>query len=185
MNPVSLLEKYFPDRTSFAIVCEHSRLVAAKASAIARNLSEPVDVCFVEEAAWLHDIGICRTAAPKIGCFGNDSYMRHGIHGRRILETEGLHRHAMVCERHIGVGITAEDVKKQRLPLPVRNMSPTCIEEEIITFADLFFSKKPASISIEKSVISVRENLLNHGSEKLVIFDRWLARFGNPLLQVS
>ncbi len=182
MNPISLLEKYFPDRDSFAIVCEHSRLVAAKASAIARNLCEPVDLRFVEEAAWLHDIGICRTSAPKIGCFGSDPYLCHGIHGREILESEGLHRHALVCERHIGVGLTAEDVKTKSLPLPLRDMAPTCIEEEIVSFADLFFSKKPASISFEKSVIAVREGLLHLGSEKPIIFDRWLARFGNPPL---
>jgi uncharacterized protein len=182
MDPISLLEKYFPDCNALSIVIEHSRLVAAKASAIARSLPEPVDIRFVEEASLLHDIGICRTAAKEISCFGSDPYLCHGIHGREILEFEGLHRHALVCERHIGVGLTAEDVMTKRLPLPLRDMVPTCIEEEIISFADLFFSKKPASISMEKSVIAVRESLHHHGSEKSIIFDRWLTRFGNPEL---
>ncbi len=182
MNPIFLLQKYFTNPEAFAIVSEHSRLVSAKASAIARSLREPVDLCFVEEAAWLHDIGICRTDAPKIGCFGSDPYLCHGIHGRKILESEGLHRHALVCERHIGVGLTAEDVRTLGFPLPLRDMVPTCIEEEIITYADLFFSKKSASISSEKSIVAVRESLQRLGSGKPIIFDRWLARFGNPPL---
>jgi uncharacterized protein len=179
MNPITLLKKYFPDDHAFEIVSEHSRLVAGKALAIGRRLHTPVDLRFLEEAAMLHDIGICRIHAPRIGCFGKDPYLCHGIHGRAILETEQLPRHALVCERHIGVGITTDDIATQQLPLPARNMSPTCIEEEIISYADLFFSKRPETIEIEKSPDQVRKGLAIFGQEKVEKFDLWLKRFGD------
>lgn len=180
MNPVALLEKYFPDSHSFSIVLEHSRLVAAKAVAIAHSLDESVDSLFVEQAALLHDIGICRTSAPGIGCFGKDHYLCHGLHGRMILEMEGFPRHALVCERHIGVGLTRSDITEQGLPLPLQDMVPTCIEEEIISYADLFYSKKPGSLSREKTIESISEGLGRFGIHKVTIFKQWLLRFGNP-----
>ncbi|GAM10025.1 putative protein [Geobacter sp. OR-1] len=180
MNTEALIEKYFPDLAGRAIVLEHSRLVAAKALRIAATLGNGVDLKFIREAAMLHDIGICRTAAPGIGCHGSDHYLCHGIHGRAILEAEGLPRHALVCERHIGVGLTAEDIRDGELPLPHRTMAPTCIEEEIISFADLFYSKTPETLSVEKSAAVVRAGLARFGSGKTAIFDRWLGLFGNP-----
>lgn len=180
MNPIALLEKYFPDSHSFSIVLEHSRMVAAKAIAIARRLDEPVDTLFVEQAALLHDIGICRTSAPGIGCFGTDHYLSHGIHGRMILEKEGFPRHALVCERHIGVGLTKSDITEQGLPLPLKDMVPTCVEEEVICFSDLFFSKKPGSLAQEKTIEAIAEALGRFGPHKVRIFSGWLLRFGNP-----
>jgi len=178
MNTVHLLEKYFPEPLAFSIIFEHSSAVTAKALTIARMIGEQVDIDFVADAAMLHDIGICMTSTPKIGCFGSDHYITHGIHGREILESEGLPRHAMVCERHIGVGLTVDDISAQNLPLPYRDMSPTCIEEEIICFADLFYSKKPGFISEQKSIDQVRNNLKNFGQEKIEILEYWIRKFG-------
>lgn len=178
MNTRALIQKYFPDPVAFSIVYEHSSLVAAMAVSIAWKLDEPVDIYFIEQAAMLHDIGICMTAAPKIQCFGEYPYITHGIHGRTILEAEGLPRHALVCERHIGVGLTVEDIETQNLPLPHRDMSPTCIEEEIICFADLFYSKKPGHPAVEKSSEQVRIKLASFGHHKEHIFDRWMTSFG-------
>jgi uncharacterized protein len=177
MNPISILEKYFPEPVAYSIVYEHSCRVTEKALSIARRVAEPVDIRFIEEAAMLHDIGIFMTAAPKIKCFGNDPYITHGIHGRVILEKEGLHRHAMLCERHIGVGLTANDIKTQSLPLPCRDMIPTCIEEEIICFADLFYSKKPGALSDEKNLDQIRNSLIRYGQGKIEILENWINRF--------
>lgn len=185
MEPVALLEKYFPDHAARSIVCAHSRMVADRALAIARSVDGPVDLRFIEEAALLHDIGICMTAAPDIHCSGPDHYITHGIHGRMILEQEGFPRHALVCERHIGVGITVADIREQSLPLPCRDMMPTCIEEEIICYADLFYSKKPGSLSVEQSVAQVRSKLTALGHAKVELFDLWQKRFTprNPVHQ--
>jgi uncharacterized protein len=183
MNVVALLEKYYVDPVALSIVVEHSRLVAEKATRVVDALGRTdIDRRFVEEAAWLHDIGVCRTASPKIGCHGDEPYIRHGIIGRQILEAEGLQRHALVCERHIGVGLSVEDIRAQGLPLPDRDMSPQSIEERIICFADLFYSKKTGDVYQEKSLDSVREKLALFGGHKVGIFEEWLREFGpSPL----
>jgi len=179
MNALDLLHKYFPEAASFSIVFEHSRRVADKALRVGESIRLSGErLRFVEEAAMLHDIGICRIHAPDIGCTGQDPYIRHGIHGREILENEGLPLHALVCERHIGVGLTVEDIRLQSLPLPERDMSPVTLEERIVCCADLFYSKKPGNLHIEKSVEQVRHGLARFGNQKVEIFDSWLSGFG-------
>jgi uncharacterized protein len=178
MNAVSILEKYFPDPYLFDIIVRHSRLVADKALQVASNLDGvPIDPNFLEDAALLHDIGVCRTVSPKLGCHGIEPYIRHGIIGREILEAEGLPVHALVCERHIGVGLTAEDVRSQRLPLPARDMAPLSLEEKIVCFADLFYSKYPEKIGREKTIAKIRSDLARFGEHKVGILDGWLKEF--------
>jgi len=178
MDPAALLRKHYaanPDAGD--IVLQHSRLVAAKALDVAASLSAAVDLTFIEQAALLHDIGVCRTNAPFIGCSGTLPYLCHGIAGRQILEEEGLPYHAMVCERHIGVGLTKGDILSQNLPLPHRDMVPVTLEERIIAFADLFYSKHPGKVSIEKSAEEVRSALAPFGPEKVTAFERMHLEF--------
>jgi uncharacterized protein len=178
MNAVALLEKYFTTPAAREIIIIHSRLVAAKALQIARCLDNPLlDLQFVEEAALLHDIGVCRTSVPDIGCRGSEPYIRHGVIGREILEAEGMPRHALVCERHIGVGLTVGDIRAQRLPLPERDMAPQSLEERIVCFADLFYSKKPGGAAAEKSPDTVKKSLARFSEEKAAIFEKWLEEF--------
>lgn len=177
MNPFSLLQKYYPpDGAAYRILLDHSIRVAAKALAIARTREADAD--FVHEAALLHDIGILQTAAPELGCNGDLPYLCHGIKGRELLEAEGLPRHAMVCERHIGVGLTADEIAAQQLPLPHRDMLPISIEEQIVAYADLFFSKNPAKQGQERKPDQVRASLARFGTDKVAIFNLWHTRFG-------
>ncbi|OEU51077.1 MAG: phosphohydrolase [Desulfuromonadales bacterium C00003096] len=180
MDPFALLEKHYsPGSTSYRILLQHSEQVANKAVAVANRLPDTtVDVKFVREAALLHDIGILFTAVPQLGCQGKLPYLCHGIKGREILEAEGLPRHALVCERHIGVGLSAEEILRQDLPLPVRDMLPISLEEQIVTYADLFFSKNPAKLGLERSADKVRKSLARHGEDKVAVFDEWHERFG-------
>ncbi len=179
MNAISILQRNFgKNQDAFEIVLEHSRMVAAKAVTIARALSNPaIDVAFVEEAALLHDIGVSRIHSPRIACHGDAPYICHGILGRDILEKEGLTSHALVCERHIGVGIGVKDIVQQQLPLPKREMIPVTLEEKIICFADLFYSKKPGRLQTEKSVDEIRKALQKHGRHKVAVFENWLREF--------
>ena len=181
MHPEMLLEKYCPDPDVYGAILTHGRMVARKALSVARRLDDvQLDLQFIEEAALLHDIGVARVQAPDIGCHGCEPYIRHGIIGREILEAEQLQRHALVCERHIGVGLTMADIAAQKLPLPLRDMVPISIEERIICFADLFFSKKPGRLQEEKSVEQVRRGLARFEPDKVRIFDHWLDEFGMP-----
>ena len=180
---IELLGKYFTG-DALLLLSGHGRAVADLALAVCRvqGLAE-ADCRFVEEAALLHDIGVCRIHAPKLGLFGAHPYIMHGIIGREILEHEGFSLHALVCERHIGVGLTIDDIKNQNLPLPLRDMLPISRAEHIICFSDLFFSKNPGKIFLQKSPEQVRKKLAGFGESKLQIFDRWMMDFGAALIR--
>ncbi len=177
MWAAQLLARYLEGK-SYEIVLEHSRHVADLALDVARQLALPDSDCqFIEEAALLHDIGVCQVHAPALGLHGPHQYIMHGVLGRAILEKEGYPRHALVCERHTGVGLTCADIVRQGLPLPHREMCPETLPEQIICFADLFYSKKPGSLSTRKNSALVRQKLLPFGEDKVRVFDSWLARF--------
>jgi len=178
---IELLGRYF-EGDALAIVAGHGRAVAGLALNICKSLGLAEAECrFVEEAALLHDIGVCRIQAPKLGLESGFPYIMHGIIGREILEQEGFPRHALVCERHIGVGLTLEDIVRQGLPLPQRDMSPVTTAEQIICFADLFYSKSRGRITHQKSPDQVRNKLAGFGEGKARIFDRWMELFGADL----
>ena len=177
MRAKKLLAQYLEGKP-LEIVTEHSRHVADLALKVAASLALPEETrLFIEEAALLHDIGVSQVYAPDLGLYGQNPYIMHGVLGREILDREGLPLQARVCERHTGVGLTLEDIVRQGLPLPQRDMCPESIAEQIICFADLFYSKKPGRLAERKTVEKVRKKLLPFGEEKVRIFDSWLARF--------
>ena len=176
---IGILHRCFNGET-LELVIAHGSAVSRLSLEIGRSLGLVAEeLVFLEEAALLHDIGICAVHAPDIGLFGSHPYIMHGILGREILEKEGLPRHALVCERHIGVGLSAADIASQKLPLPLRDMSPRTLSEEIVCYADLFFSKKPGRLDRKKSAAKVREMLAGFGTDTVRIFDSWLERFGS------
>lgn len=179
IDPLRIISKYYDPRSELHhILVTHSRMVAKKALEVARAVeSLNPDLKFIEEAAMLHDIGIFRVHFPEIGCRGSSPYICHGVFGREILEKEGLPRHALVCERHIGTGITRDDVEKRRLPLPNRDMVPVSLEEKVICFADKFFSKDRDSFFKEKSIDEIERSLAVLGTDKVRIFGEWVAIF--------
>lgn len=173
MDAFAIIQKYY-EAGSLAekILSEHSTRVMEKALNLAQRLTfmNP-DMTFIREAALLHDIGIFLTYAPNLGCFGDRDYICHGYLGRKLLEEEGLPLHGLVCERHIGVGITEADIEKQNLPLPKRDMQPITLEEKIICYADKFYSKKLGSPQPETELAEVRKHISAYGSEKVLRFD--------------
>ncbi len=131
---------------------------------------QQVDLHFIEEAALLHDIGMLLTDTPKINCYGGQPYIVHGILGAELLRKEGLPRHALVCERHIGVGLSIADIKEQQLPLPLRDMRPESLEEKIVAYADLFYSKTQKG---KRTAEMVSTALARHNEHKVETFDEW------------
>ena len=180
MDPLKIIEKYYSsDSKAYYLLVHHSREVAEKALRIAQRVIHlDPDKKFIEEAAMLHDIGIFLTDEPALGCYGDTSYLCHGYLGREILEKEGFPAHALVCERHVGVGITVRDIEANDLPVPKRDMVPVSIEEQIICFADKFFSKDEDFLLQEKPLDRVRKGIAQYGDEKLQKFDAWLEIFG-------
>lgn len=177
MNSILIIDKYYPkeDNLKKTLVI-HSYLVTWKALSIIQKHPElNADRNFIAEAAMLHDIGIFLTDAPRINCFGTEPYIKHGYLGAELMRKEGYPQHAAVCERHTGTGISVEDIMKQNLPLPHKDFRPQTIEEQIICYADKFFSK--TNPYQEKSVEQARESLAKFGKNCIARFDQWLLLF--------
>jgi len=190
MNPISIINKYYTEGTNqYHILVEHSRDVAALALRIVEIHPElEADRLFVEEAAMLHDIGIFLTDAESIACFGKEPYILHGYMGANILRKEGYPRHALVCERHTGSGLTSEDIAARltsediaarQIALPPGIYTPQSIEEKIVCYADKFFSK--TKLHRQKKLEDVRRSMLSYGADSLHRFDEMHVSFKIPL----
>ncbi|MGM9758504.1 MAG: HDIG domain-containing metalloprotein [Parabacteroides sp.] len=177
MNPLLLIEKYYPvGSEGHRILVSHSRSVADKALEIARK--HPVmslDLTFIEEAAMLHDIGIFKCNAPSIGCYGDAPYICHGYLGAELMRAEGFPRHARVCERHTGTGLSLQMIETQQLPLPHQDFRPVTLEEQLICFADKFFSK--TKLMQEKPIEKIKKSLSKYGEETFAQFEAWCKLF--------
>ena len=151
------------------VLIVHSEQVARLSMEVCRRLRDrgvSVDEEFVWEAAMLHDIGIIKVDAPGIYCYGTEPYIRHGVLGSEMLAVEGLSRHALVCERHTGAGLTREEIVEKGLPLPWRDMLPVSI-----------FSKSHPGAE-PKSLERVREQMRGYGAASLARFDALHAELG-------
>ena len=173
MDYQAIINKYYPEDNELRhILLVHSRAVADKALAIAARHPElSLDRQFIEEAAMLHDIGIVRCNAPGIQCFGTEPYICHGRIGADMLRAEGFPRHARVCERHTGAGITRSQIIVQKLPLPEQDFLPETMEEKIICYADKFFSK--THLDEEKTIEQAIASLSKFGEEGVARFREW------------
>jgi len=179
INPVDILCEYYDrDSKTFEILLKHGEHVAQKAiDAAGKVLHLNPDMEFIEEAAILHDIGIFKTNTPQLGCFGAHPYVCHGFLGREILEKAGLLRHALVCDRHMGTGISAEEIVKSRLPIPARDMIPVSIEEQVICYADKFFTKDRNLIVKMNSEKNIIRTLVSYGNGSAEKFRSWMILF--------
>jgi uncharacterized protein len=177
MNPLHIIEKYYnPNSEAYKILVHHSHDVAYKALTIAKNRMDlNPDLRFIEEAAMVHDIGVCRTFAPDIYCEGENAYICHGYLGSEMMMKEGYPLHALVCERHTGAGLSLSHIIEENLPLPHREMLPLSIEEQIICFADKFYSK--THLGKERTVRTARSKLEKYDTETIIRFDNWCKMF--------
>ena len=175
MHPFIL--KYYPDDTPLRrLLIHHSEQVAQKALEIADKHPElQLNRDFLREAAMLHDIGIFLTDAPGIYCHGNQPYLLHGKLGADLMRKEHREDLARVCERHTGTGLTKENIKAQNLPLPLADYVPETLEEQVVCYADKFFSKShPERV---RTVQQTVESLKKFGVEGVRKFLIWADRF--------
>lgn len=87
------------------------------------------------------------------------------------MRAEGYPRHARVCERHTGAGLTKHDIISQKLPLPEEDYLPETIEEKVICYADKFYSK--TRLNHEKSFEEALRSLQKFGEEGVLRFREW------------
>jgi HDIG domain protein len=180
MDYQTLIDKYYTEDNCLRnILLMHSRGVADLALSLARRHPEmSLDLSFIEEAAMLHDIGIIRCNAPGIYCFGTEPYLCHGRIGADMLRAEGFARHARVCERHTGAGITKQEIIERNLPLPQQDFLPETLEEQLICYADKFFSK--THLERKKNVTQAADSLAKFGADSLARFQHLVQLFGAP-----
>ncbi len=176
MDALAIINKYYPEDNELKhILLTHSRSVADKALWIAdRHPELELDRQFLEEAALLHDIGVFLTDAPGIHCHGTHPYICHGYLGSELMQKEGYPRHALVCERHTGAGMSLQSILDQQLPVPHRDMLPVSLEEQVVCFADKFFSK--THLDREKSPEKVLKSISRFGEEGVLRFNDWCKR---------
>jgi uncharacterized protein len=181
---ITLIERHYPPGSlANRIYLPHCQAVTELALKIARAHPELLaNEEIVASSAMLHDIGIKFTDAPEIGCFGSLPYLAHGYKGRELLEKEGFAHIAPVCERHIGVGITMEDIQNNKLPLPLRDMTPQSIEEKIVCYADKFYSKSADNLMKPKPFHKVQKSIQKYGESKWMVFEEMMRLFGTDLI---
>ena len=167
-----IIEFFYDGMPSKEILLLHSGKVRDKALEIAASFPD-ADMELVSEGAMLHDIGIVFCDAPSIGCFGDEKYLLHGILGAenlRAMKIDGIEKIARICERHTGSGLTADEIRAGKLPLPERDLLPETLEEKIICLADKFYSKSDPDR--EKSLPEIRREMEKFGKAPLERFDR-------------
>ncbi len=183
IDTLSIIDRFYEAGSDLSeLLLLHSRQVAQLVQQLGERLvaqGKPLDLEFAVEAAMLHDIGVIHTNAPGIHCHGTEPYICHGVIGRRMLDEIGLFRHALVCERHTGAGLSLDEIIERDLPLPHRDLLPLSIEEKLVCYADKFFSKShpydpPRSLDVARS------KLAKFGTATLARFDQMATLFGPP-----
>lgn len=181
MNFQQIIDHYYVPGILRDILMMHSRKVADKAMKVC---NKPEMTPFIEAAAMLHDIGIIQCDAAGIECYGTEPYICHGRIGAQMLREdaylfglskEEIEPYARVCERHTGAGLTKQQIISQSLPLPHEDFLPETLEEQIICYADKFFSKTHPEI--EKSYEQALKSIEKFGEEGAERFKKWHEEF--------
>lgn len=200
MDYLALLYRYYPEDNALRrMLLHHSRQVCTRALQIVdRHPELGANRALVEAGAMLHDIGIFRTDAPGIHCHGTAHYLLHGIIGAQLLrkEAELLRQKAehegstsslqeedatfyealaRICERHTGTGLTRQVIAQRGLPMPDQDLLPETIEEQIICYADKFYSK--SHLERERSIAQTIASLEKFGDAGVEKFRYWTELF--------
>lgn len=186
MNYQLIIDHYYSMGKLHDILMVHSRKVADKAMQLCKDSDM---IPFIEAAAMLHDIGIIRCDAAGIECYGTEPYICHGRIGAQMLREdahifglsqEEIEPYARVCERHTGAGLTKQQIISQHLPLPHEDFLPETLEEQIICYADKFFSKTHPEV--EKPYERALKSIEKFGEEGAERFKQWHERFNKTEL---
>ena len=196
MDYLALLHRYYPEDNALRrMLLHHSHQVCARALKIVdRHPELGAYRQLVEAGSMLHDIGIFLTDAPGIHCHGTAHYILHGSLGAQLLRNEAeqlkeeqlqaeqlkeeLHFYealARICERHTGTGLTRQTIIERGLPDPQQDLLPETIEEQIICYADKFYSK--SHLERERTIPQTLQSLEKFGDEGVEKFRHWTELF--------
>ena len=173
-----LHKKHAPSQEVFDEVWQHCQIVQEIAVKIigSNNLTN-IHRKLVEAGCLLHDLGVYRLY-DSIGQIDDKNYIRHGVLGYEMLKEEGFSE--ILCRfasHHTGVGLTAQEIEENNLPLPKEDMLADTEEERIVMYADKFHSKLP---SIFNSSDWYKQHLRRFGNHKVRVFEQMIADLGEP-----
>lgn len=182
----TIIDHYYKEGKLRDILLAHSHGVADLALECAANHPElHLDTTLIENGAMLHDIGIIHCNADGIECHGTEPYICHGTIGATMLRkdcelfgmtADEIEPLARICERHTGTGLSKEDIKRQHLPLPTRDLVPETIEEQLVCYADKFYSKTRPEV--RKTMERTTKSLGKFGEQCVSKFYEWHEIFG-------
>lgn len=170
-----LHEKHAPTREAFELVHTHCEIVWAIAERLVDGSG--ADAGLVRAGCLLHDVGVYRLYDG--GRLDHARYVRHGVLGHGLLAEEGFAETlCRFCSRHVGVGLTSEDVRRQHLPIPAADYLPETAEERLVMYADKFHTKSdpPAFVTADAYAAGVRR----FGADKVTAFAALREEFGDP-----
>ncbi|GLV87989.1 hypothetical protein Slala03_76780 [Streptomyces lavendulae subsp. lavendulae] len=174
----ALHERYAPSAEALELVYTHSEIVWKIADQLLTVYSGEIDRELVRAGCLLHDIGVYRLYDEN-GNLDQKNYVRHGILGHQILQTEGSPEElCRFCSCHTGVGLTRHDIEQQGLPLPPADYLAITAEEQLVMYADKFHSKTtpPKFLAADTYALYVAR----FGSDKVDSFNQMRKKFGDP-----
>ncbi|MEU9507636.1 HD domain-containing protein [Micromonospora sp. NPDC048170] len=174
----ALHERFAPTEEAFDLVYTHCQIVCAVAEQLLDRHPAALDVALVRAGSLLHDIGVYRLYGAA-GQLDRENYIRHGVLGHALVRDLGLSELlGRFCSHHTGVGLTREDVLRQRLPLPVDDYTADTAEEQLVMYADKFHSKTtpPTFVTPASYAAGVRR----FGEDKVARFAALVEKFGEP-----
>ena len=179
---MALHKKYAPSDEVYNLVFMHCQIVYDIAVQLIEKSSLPVDRELVKTGALLHDIGVY----PLFGADGKlregVNYITHGTEGEKILKEEGFPEAIWrFAAHHTGVGLSKQDVIKQKLPLPIADYQAESDEELLIMYADKFHSKTTPPYF--NSYEWYRKDIAKFGEDKVNKFEHMANKFGVPDLE--
>lgn len=175
--------KFAPSKETFDLVFLHCSAVHDIAQQLIDAHHIKVNRDFVLAACLLHDIGAYKVYEADTSIKTGRKYVEHGVEGSRLLRREGYDEaFCCIAERHTGVGLTKEKVKKQGLPLPLRDYVPETKEERLVAYADTFHTKHQHFNTVKR----YSEYLATYDKEFPPIYVKLVKEFGEPdLLPIS
>jgi len=174
----ALHHKHAPTAEAFEVVYTHCQIVCKIAEQVLAAAEPGLDAELIRAGALLHDIGVYRLYGPD-GDLDHGQYVRHGVLGYDLLGEEGFPEVIRrFCSCHVGVGLTRDDVRRRRLPLPVADYLAESGEEKLVMYADKFHSKTTPPTFV--TATSFTAAIIRFGTDKAVAFKQMCASFGVP-----
>jgi uncharacterized protein len=174
----ALHQRYAPTADAFELVYTHCEIVCTVAEQLLGAHRPSLDIELVRAGSLLHDIGVYRLFDAE-GRLDQANYIRHGVLGHALLQELGLpERVCRFCSCHTGVGLSGEDVLRQKLPLPAGDYLAETDEERLVMYADKFHSKTTPPVFVTAATYAA--DIRRFGEDKAVRFAALVAQFGEP-----